>query len=132
MKKKIIIGVVLLMFITGCNIINGEKESKGEPVDERVPLMEFGDYKNIVVDNIKSINFIKYTEGGSNDEEITDRDRINSIYNNLSNLTVGEETNMACEDNTKVYVFNMKDNNKISIEIECDWIVVGNKRYEIK
>ena len=38
---------------------------------------------------------------------------------------------MTCDDNTKIYVFNMDNGSSISVEIECDWVVLGNKRYEI-
>ena len=39
---------------------------------------------------------------------------------------------MACEDNTTVYVLYQKDGSKVSIEFECNWLVIGRKRYLIK
>ena len=53
------------------------------------------------------------------------------MYNSVKNIRVGKETNRACEDNTTVYIFNMKDNTQFKVEIECDWVVIGNKRYNI-
>ena len=90
------------------------------------------DYKDIVLDKIKSINYIRYTEGGREDNEIIDKDEITTIYNYLKNIKVGEETNRACEDNTTIYELHLNDDRDIKIEIECDWLVIGNKRYLIK
>lgn len=136
MKRRIIIYFILLLFVTtGCSILKDKKEQvEGtiKTIEEGISLMEYGDFKNIILDKIKSVTLIKYTVAGRDDEEITDKDRIQIIYNNLKKLRVGQETNRACEDNTEIYVFSMSDGKKISLEIECEWLVVGNKRYEIK
>ena len=39
---------------------------------------------------------------------------------------------MACEDNTTVYLITLKDGKKKTITIECDWIIIGDKRYLIE
>jgi hypothetical protein len=136
MKKRIILVIILLILVTtGCDKLkNAAKKVEGqvEQVVKKVPLMEMDNFKDIVIDKIKSINIIRYTEGGADDKEIIDKEEIKSIYNSLSKIKVGKETDRACEDNTKVYVFNMIDGKKIKVEIECDWLVIGNKRYEIE
>lgn len=137
MKKVLIIMLMTMIMVTGCSIegLKGsvkKVEEKVEKTIEKIPLMEFGDYKDIVINNIDSIDYIRLTEGGSNSENITNIDKIREIYNNLKNKNVGQETNRACDDNTTIYSFNMKNGKKIKIEIECDWLVIGNKRYEIK
>ena len=39
---------------------------------------------------------------------------------------------MACEDNTWVYKFHLKDGQDVSIEFECQWLVLGRNRYTVK
>ena len=73
---------------------------------------------------------MRYTEGGMTEEKI-DNSYIKGHYNNLSKYKVVKPTNRACDDNTTVYQFTMKDNSKTSFEFECDWIVIGNMRYEV-
>ena len=130
--KKIIISMLLVMLITltGCS----KKEIKDDikNVIENVSLLEFDKYKDIKLDDIDYIDYSRYTEAGRDDEKITDQDEIKSIYNSLKSLKLVKETTRACDDNTKVYSFHMKDGKTIEVEIECDWLVHGNKRYEIK
>ena len=95
---------------------------------ESTSLMDFKDYKNIKEDNIKSIEIIRYTEGGA-DSKIVDEDSIISTYNKLKDKKIGKETNMACEDNTTIYVFTLTDGSEYKIEIECNWVVINNDRY---
>ena len=132
MKKGLIILIIFMMFtvVVGCS----KKEVK-ETIKNKVDgtsLMEFDKYKDIELDKVKSITYSKLTVAGRDDEEITEKDRISRIYNQLKNIKVGKEITNACEDNTKIYVFNMDDDKKISVELECEWLVLGNKRYEIR
>ena len=135
MKRSIIyLLFITLVLVTGCSIKDNVEKVKGkiESVGESIPLMEFSDFKNIVVDKVKSIDYTRYTEGGSDTQNITDKEEIQRIYNSLSNMKVGKEVTNACEDNTKIYSFNIDDGKKIKIELECEWLVIGNKRYEVK
>ncbi len=133
MKRKIVITftLILLTVNTGCMQVELKPDDSNKNI-ESVSLMNFGEYKNIKLNQIVSVEYIEMTEGGSQVNKITDKEEIIGIYNKLSNFKVGEETNKSCDDNTKKYVFNMNDGSSISIEIECDWIVLNNKRYEIK
>ena len=132
MNKRIVIVIILMMIImiTGCS--KEELKEKIEKKTDGISLMEFDQFKDIKLDNIKSITYYRYTVAGRDEEEIKELDRINRIYNQLTNVKVGKEVTTSCEDNTKVYVFNMDDDKKISVELECEWLVVGNKRYAIK
>ena len=95
------------------------------------PLMEYDTYKNIKEDNIKKIEIIKYTEGGDQREEV-DHDSIIKVYNDLNKIKIGKESNTTCEDNTTVYIITLTDDTKENIEIECDNIVINNKRYVLE
>lgn len=123
MKKKIILITFIFSTIfitTGCSKSN-----------ELVSLMDYGEYKNITKENIEQIEIIKYTEAGT-DSILVEDDSIISIYENLKKKKLEKKTNMSCDDNTTVYVFTLKDDSKISIEIECDWAVIGDDRYILK
>ena len=47
-------------------------------------------------------------------------------------MKIGRKTDMACDDNTTIYVFTLTDETKLSLEIECDWVVINNIRYILK
>lgn len=123
MKKKIILNlliIITLSILTGCN-----------KSDESTSLMDYGDYKNITEDNIKQIEIIKYTEAGVN-TTLVDENSIISVYKKLKKMKIGRKTNMSCDDNTTIYVFTLTDETKLSLEIECDWVVIDNVKYILK
>ena len=123
MKKKIILNlliIVTLSILAGCNKNN-----------ESTFLMDYGDYKNITKDNIKQIEIIKYTEAGAN-TTVVDENSIISVYKKLKKMKIGRKTDMSCDDNTTIYVFTLTDETKMSLEIECDWVVIDNIRYILK
>ena len=123
MKKKIILNlliIITLSILTGCN-----------KSDESTSLMDYGDYKNVTKDNIKQIEIIKYTEAGAN-TTVVDENSIISVYKKLKKMKIGRKTNMSCDDNTTIYVFTLTDETKLSLEIECDWVVIDNIRYILK
>ena len=123
MKKKIILNlliIITLSILTGCN-----------KSDESTSLMDYGDYKNVTKDNIKQIEIIKYTEAGSN-TTLVDENSIIGVYNKLKKMKIGRKTDMACDDNTTIYVFTLTGETKLSLEIECDWVVIDNIRYILK
>lgn len=123
MKKIIILNlliIITLSILTGCN-----------KSDESTSLMDYGDYKNVTKDNIKQIEIIKYTEAGSN-TTLVDENSIIGVYNKLKKMKIGRKTDMACDDNTTIYVFTLTDETKLSLEIECDWVVIDNIRYILK
>ena len=129
MKKVLILGLAALL-LAGCNEKKNEEPKEDKPV-EYVSVLEQDEYKNILLDNIQSISVIKYTMGGDIRNEITDLEEITKIYNGLKSSKVGEQTDRACEDNTTIYKFNLKDGTSASIEIECDWFVIKGKHYNI-
>ena len=136
MKRRIVISLLLvaMLFTSGCSIINKAKSSKkmAEDVIWEIPLMRYGAFMDIVLDKIKSIDYVRLTEAGRNEEIITDKEKIKNIYNSLKSKNIGKEVSNTCDDNTTIYTFNMSDDKKINIEIECDWLVINNKRFELK
>ena len=135
MKKKcalVIFTALLVVLVTGCG--TKSNTSKENPIDiiEGTPLLEFDEYKNFDFNNVASLTILKYTEGGVNEEEVTDMEEIQRDYNGLRKITVLNESKRACEDNTTIYRYNMKDGTKYAFEFECEWLVIGSKRYTYK
>ena len=133
MKKYLIIIILFLLVLIGILILNPKKSTnRNKKVDNKTTyLFDNEYYKDLKLDNIKSIDVLKYTEGGLEEENYTDKEFITETYNYWKNTKLGEETNMSCEDNTIIYKFNMDDNSTITIEKECDWVIINDKRYLI-
>ena len=126
MKKKIIIISIILVIIFFIVY-------KLTTVPKKVvitTLKENKEYKNVKVSDIKDIHVNKYTEGGL-DSNIVTGEEARKLYNSLSNIKYGEETDQACEDNSTIYIVNLKNGKYKTITIECDWIIIGEKRYMI-
>ena len=132
MKKILLVGVLCMGLFVGCKKETKKETKIEEPKVEIKKVMSLDEYKDITLDKIESINFIKFTEAGREDELITDKDRIRNIYNNLSALVIKGETEQSCDDNTEIYEFKLTDGTTSKLEIECDWVIINNKRYLIK
>ena len=120
MKKILIITGLGILLLTGCG-------KKSNPIY----LMDYKDYAKIKEDNIKEIKITKYTVAGA-DSTYVNEDFIKNVYQNFKKIKLGKETNMTCEDNTTIYTFILTDNTEITIEKECDWLVIDKKRYKIE
>ena len=140
MKNKkfiyIIIGaIVILGLIITLILLNGNKkeEENTEKGDDKkiINILELKEYENFKLENIKKMSIRRYTEGGMDETEITSGADISEYYNMVTSIKLGDETERACEDNTTIYIFET-DSESIKVEIECDWLVVGKKRYTIE
>ncbi|MBQ3311296.1 hypothetical protein IJG72_04390 [bacterium] len=128
MKKLIFILTLATICVFKCMYVNA---NTGQNL-QNLRLFEYSDYKNFTLENIKSLKIIRYTEAGISEKNIDDKVTINRIYNYLNKIKISNESKMSCTDNTTIYSFILKDNSKISIEIECDWIVIKGKNYNFK
>ncbi|MBQ6497768.1 MAG: hypothetical protein IJI58_03535 [Bacilli bacterium] len=135
--KKIIYGVLGILLIAVLVFvftnINFEKEEKGVPNTKikDMSVLDHDYYKGLTLEDIISVTIIKYSEGGANEKTYNTEEDIKKYYNYWKNKKLGKETNQTCDDNTTTYIFMLKDNASISIEKECDWIIINNKRYLI-
>lgn len=131
-KKVIIFSAMILLLCIGFIVVH-YVYSEGDEEDTTTYkyLKETDLYKKINIDEVSQLTITKYTEGGALLEEITDIEEIESTYNSLGNIRLGKKTDMACEDNTTIYLFQESDEKKTAIEIECDWIIIGKDRYLI-
>ena len=138
MKKKIeiiiIILLVILIVFIGYKLVTKDMESDidGEPkIDNRIYgyLFDLDYYKGFDIKNVSSLTINRITEGGIEPEEVNDINEIVGYYNSLSKIKITSECDMACEDNSIIYRFFMNDGNEYVVEKECDWFIVGTKRY---
>lgn len=126
---KWIVGIIVVILIIVLTLFCFKKiHIQNEPT---ISIWELDEYKGLELDDIQEINIISYTEGGSESVLQESRDEIEKTYNSLSKIQVGKETDMACEDNTTIYSMKLKTGEEVNVEIECDWIVIHNKRYLI-
>ena len=140
MKDKkiiyIIVGaIIVLALIITLILLNGNKkeEENTEKGDDKkiINILELKEYENFKLDNVKQVSIRKYTMGGMDEQIITSQSEITKLYNLVTSIKLGDETERACEDNTTIYIFET-DSESIKVEIECDWLVVGKKRYTIE
>ena len=131
--KKLLLFIFVVLLLVGCNSTNDNTIDipNDEPKDEIMYLMDREEYNDFTVDDIVKYELIRFTMAGDNRQTYTDRETIETIYKGLKELKIGKKTDMACEDNTTIYKFTMKDGSTRSIEIECDWVIIGKDRYEI-
>ena len=96
------------------------------------PLLKMKEYSNLKKDDIKQITIMKEGVGGIESILVNQENDINKTYEYLNNIEVGKETKKGCDDNTSTYIIELKDNSMIEIVIECDYVVMKNKKYLIK
>lgn len=133
--SSIVLFVALTIIAIGISMNNNKEDDKKDKTDDVIintKLLELDKYKDIKLENIDSITMIRYTVGGDNKEEISDKSKIEEIYNGLKDLTIIDDKGVACEDNTTVYVFNLKNDTKPSISFDCGYLDLNNKRYSVK
>lgn len=126
-----LIAVGVFFILNNNNSGNVENTTKDDTPKEYVSIMSYEYYTHVDINNVKELETLRYTEAGLDYKKTSDRSEIESIYNMLSQLKVGERTERACEDNTTIYQFHMNDDMYYSVEIECDWFVIAGFRYNI-
>lgn len=119
--------IIILLLLLGLFFLLWKQE-KDYPT---TPLFELEEYKDIKAEEIKMINIYHYTEGGVESTILNSEKEIKNTIKQLSKIKVGKETTMACDDNTTSYVLE-REEDTITIEIECNVLVLPDHRYEIK
>lgn len=129
---KIIIGIIVVLLV-GVLIFLSIINNLDSHFDENsVSLWELEEYNVVKLEDIKTIHIVSYTEAGMDTKTIQDEDEIKEIYQALSKLRIGQEVELSCDDNSIVYYLNMRNEEYISIELDCNNILVlPNKRFEV-
>ena len=133
--RKVLLIIAFIVIITGCSkeeIKNKIKENVDNNSIVTKSIMELEKYQNFDINKVSSLSILKYTEAGIDEEKITDLNRITAEFNFIKKYRIIGETKSACDDNTTIYQFNMQDGSKLDFEFECNWLVIGNKHYEVE
>ena len=134
MKKIVIVSsVIFLLFlalVTFSFLKISDKDIFPKKVVER-KIKDFDEFKKLKEENIIKLEIIKLTEAGMDSDVITDYDSIRKFYNYINSIKIGNESKTSCDDNTTIYKFYLIKDEAVSVEIECDNIVINTKRYEI-
>ena len=97
---------------------------------ERFLLFDHEYYKGFDINNVTKVIEEFYGEGGLEKKEYTEQSEIQNFYERFKRYKLGLESDMACDDNTQIFRFIMKDGKEYKIEIECsDIVIINNKRY---
>ena len=120
--------IIMIVVLTYFNNLSGGTEE--EPF-KTVSLFEMPQYKDKKLDNVLKIEVNKYTVGGLDTTVVEDKQEISNIMYNLLHIRLENETHQVCEDNTTIYIITTEEDT-IRVEIECDWVIIGDKRYLIQ
>ncbi len=131
MKNIFILIVFIIMLLDGGLSAKADDVPVLPQAGKLMYLMDYPDYQMITPDNIKSLTIRRYTEAGAFDREVEEEAQIIETYNYLKQIVIAGETKYSCTDNTTMYFFTLKDDSKVHIEIECDWVVLKGKNYNI-
>lgn len=133
-NKKIIVLIVLIIILIVAIIVvfKPEKEElkHTKPV-EPTYVIDLPEYSRLKDAKIKEARIIRYTEGGSEEKAAEGEEEIKRIYDRVAKLKITDETDQTCTDNTTVFEFITEEGVAIDVEIECDWLVLGNKHFLI-
>ena len=130
--KKILLLVLVCLLVVGCNS-KKEENTVNPPVDDtEIKLaIELDKYKDLKLEDVVSLEEVRFVYAGDVRQTYTDRDTIEKTYNMLSQVKIKKGAVGACQDNTTVYTFVTKDGTKYSFEFECDIFVYGSERYDV-
>lgn len=128
--KKIIYVLIIVLLITGCSSEKVKTKTSNNK-EHKKSILNHEYYKGLKLENILSIDELKYKESGLEEKTYTEKEDIERIYNYWKKKKLGKKTNMSCDDNTTIYIFKLEENVSLSIEQECDWVIINNKRYLI-
>lgn len=98
-------------------------------IHENMLVKELEKYNKIKLENVEKVVVSKALEGGVLSTEVTDKEIISNIYEDLGNIKITEEANVAIEDNTTTYKFVLKENESVTFSFEGKIIVFNNSRY---
>lgn len=126
LKKKFKIIIVILFSISilcSLYLIISNYINKG--------IFDLEDYKDLKLEDIKSINVIEKTDKGFITNTYNENKDIKKIYNKLDKKRLGRSRKAIKCDDVITYDINTKDNT-YTVEIECNLLKVNSERYILK
>ncbi len=120
MSKKVIyiILIIIVICLIGAILVKNNKKD----VDK---------LKNIDTKNIENIKYTFYTEGGAQENTITDRDSIEEVCTRMKNITIEKKSNVGTTDDGLTIIIKLKNEN-LKYVFEGKNIIINEKQYETK
>lgn len=134
MKKIFLVGLLIIITIL-CAVyfINISNKYPNKNIHfKSMQLLDYEEYTKIRPNNIKDVEIVRITVGGSDAEIIKEKEEIIKIYNMLKKKRIGRKSKLETLDNTTLYTFTLNDDTKVTIEKEAKCVVIKGERYVLK
>ena len=128
MKRTIFIPILIIVIIIIILLFATFSSSD----DNYIGLFEHENYKNLKVQDIGYIEELTYTVSGIDTIKYDDSTKIQNTFDELQRIKIGKISKQSCDDNTIIYNLHLKDDTTVSIEMECNFIIIDGISYEIR
>ena len=132
MNKKIIyiIFIIIVTCLIGFILLKINKKQS----NEEIPIStenNIDKLKNIDTRDIESIKYIFYTEGGAQENTITDKESIGEICTRIKNIIIENKRNLGTTDDGLTIIIKL-ENEELRYVFEGKNIIINKEQYEVK
>ena len=132
MNKKIIyiIFIIIVTCLIGFILLKINKKQS----NEEIPIStenNIDKLKNIDTRDIESIKYIFYTEGGAQENTITDKESIGEICTRIKNIIIEKKSNLGTTDDGLAIIIKL-ENEELRYVFEGKNIIINKEQYEVK
>lgn len=132
MNKKIIyiIFIIIVTCLVGVILLKINKKQS----NEEIPIStenNIDKLKNIDTRDIESIKYIFYTEGGAQENTITDKESIGEICTRIKNIIIEKKSNLGTTDDGLTIIIKL-ENEELKYIFEGKNIIINKEQYEVK
>ena len=132
MIKKIIyiIFIIIVTCLIGFILLKINKKQS----NEEIPIStenNIDKLKNIDTRDIESIKYIFYTEGGAQENTITDKESIGEICTRIKNIIIEKKSNLGTTDDGLTIIIKL-ENEELRYVFEGKNIIINKEQYEVK
>lgn len=132
MNKKIIyiIFIIIVTCLVGFILLKINKKQS----NEEIPIStenNIDKLKNIDTKDIESIKYIFYTEGGAQENTITDKESIGEICTRIKNIIIEKKSNLGTTDDGLTIIIKL-ENEELKYVFEGKNIIINKEQYEVK
>ena len=132
MNKKIIyiIFIIIVTCLIGFILLKINKKQS----NEEIPIStenNIDKLKNIDTRDIESIKYIFYTEGGAQENTITDKESIGEICTRIKNIIIEKKSNLETTDDGLAIIIKL-ENEELKYIFEGKNIIINKEQYEVK
>ena len=130
-KKNIyIIFIIIVTCLIGFILLKINKKQS----NEEIPIStenNIDKLKNIDTRDIESIKYIFYTEGGAQENTITDKESIGEICTRIKNIIIEKKSNLGTTDDGLTIIIKL-ENEELRYVFEGKNIIINKEQYEVK